>query len=302
MPNLTVTHEAPLELIRQHPALAVDLLRAFTGLTVSDQADIRLGPNSLNAIVPAEFTADAVVIVSDPGTGDPQVVVIVEPQGRDDQTKRYAWPAYLANVRSATKCPTAVLIVICPDPREADKCRQVIEMGHPGWDLWPIVIDPHHAPAADGAGPYLTLFLACLPALDMADPQVARRVLAAIRDTGASDADRKKLAAIILKRASDAARQILEDLMSTIEWKDDFIEGFVNEGLAQGMAQGREKGMVEGAVSVKVADILKVLGARDLHPTKKQLAQVSACTDLGTLDRWFDRSLTAATAAEVFED
>jgi hypothetical protein len=40
MPNLTVTHEAPLELIRQHPALAVDLLRAFTGLTVSDQADI----------------------------------------------------------------------------------------------------------------------------------------------------------------------------------------------------------------------------------------------------------------------
>jgi hypothetical protein len=301
-----VTHEAPLELIRQHPALAVDLLRAFTGLTVSDQADIRLGPNSLNAIVPAEFTADAVVIVSDPGTGDPQVVVIVEPQGRDDQTKRYAWPAYLANVRSATKCPTAVLIVICPDPREADKCRQVIEMGHPGWDLWPIVIDPHHAPAADGAGPYLTLFLACLPALDMADPQVARRVLAAIRDTGASDADRKKLAAIILKRASDAARQILEDLMSTIEWKDDFIEGFVNEGLAQGMAQGmaqgREKGMVEGAVSVKVADILKVLGARDLHPTKKQLAQVSACTDLGTLDRWFDRSLTAATAAEVFED
>jgi hypothetical protein len=109
MPNLTITHEAPLELIRQHPALAVDLLRAFTGL--SDQPDIRPGPNSLNAIVPAEFTADAVVIVSDPATGAPQVVIVVEPQGRDDPTKRYAWPAYLANVRSAVKCPTAVLIV-----------------------------------------------------------------------------------------------------------------------------------------------------------------------------------------------
>src|ERR1700761_8493761 len=95
MPNLTVTHEAPLELIRQHPALAVDLLRAFTGLTVSDQADIRLGPNSLNAIVPAEFTADAVVVVADPDTGDPQVVIVIEPQGRDDHTKRYAWPSYL---------------------------------------------------------------------------------------------------------------------------------------------------------------------------------------------------------------
>jgi hypothetical protein len=39
----------------------------------------------------------------------------------------------------------------------------------------------------------------------------ALRVLAAIRDTGASVADRKALTVIILKRASDAARQILED-------------------------------------------------------------------------------------------
>src|ERR1700761_884278 len=121
MPNLTVTHEAPLELIRQHPALAVDLLQAFTGLSVPDQAEIRLGPNSLNAVVPAEFTADAVVIVSDTATGTPGVVVVSEPQGLDDTTKRYACPAYLANVRSAVQCPTAVLIVICPGPREAEK-------------------------------------------------------------------------------------------------------------------------------------------------------------------------------------
>jgi len=59
-------------------------------------------------------------------------------------------------------------------------------MGHPGWDLWPIVIDPLHAPDAEGAGAYLTLFLACLPALDMENDGNARRVLAAIRDTGAS--------------------------------------------------------------------------------------------------------------------
>ena len=38
MPNLTVTHEAPLELIKQHPALAVDLLRGVTGLAFSEGA------------------------------------------------------------------------------------------------------------------------------------------------------------------------------------------------------------------------------------------------------------------------
>jgi hypothetical protein len=175
-------------------------------------------------------------------------------------------------------------------------------MGHPKWDLWPIVIDPQHAPAADGARPYLTLFLACLPALDMAEPAVAQRVLEAIRDTGASDADQRKLVTIILKRAPDAARQILEDLMTAIEWKDEWLESFVDKGRAEGIAEGEAKGTAKGAVSAKVTDIMKVLSVRDLHPTKKHLSQLAACTDLAILDRWFDRSLTAASAAEVFKD
>jgi hypothetical protein len=150
MPTLSVTHEAPLELIRQHPDLAVDLVRAMTSMDVPDGARADLGPTSLNAVVPAEFTADAVVVVSDAATREPVLVVVVEPQGRDDRTKAYSWPAYLANVREAVRCPSAVLIVVCPDPRQADKCRQVIPMGHPGWDLWPIVVDPSHAPAAEG--------------------------------------------------------------------------------------------------------------------------------------------------------
>ncbi len=298
MPNLTVTHEAPLELIRQHPALALDLLQAFTNLVVPDQAEIRLGPNSLTAVIPAEFTADAVVTVSDPGSGRPQIVIVVEPQGRDDDTKRYAWPAYLANVRSAVKCPAAVLIVICPDPAEADKCRQVIEMGHPHWDLWPIVIDPHHAPAAEGAGPYLTLFLACLPALDMTDPAVARRVLEAVLGTGASDADRRKLVTIILKRASRAARQILEDLMTAVEWKDDWIESFVDQGRVEGRAQGRAEREIEDLVT----GVLRLLSLRNLHPGKKQIDRVRDCTDRDTLRQWFDRAATAANAKEVFSD
>ena len=46
---------------------------------------------------------------------------------------------------------------------------------------------------------YLLLFLACLPALDMESPAVARRVLEAISETGASDAERKTLTTIIQK-------------------------------------------------------------------------------------------------------
>jgi hypothetical protein len=294
MPTLTVTHEAPLELIRQHPGLAVDLVRAMTGVPVPDDARADLGPTSLNAVVPAEFTADSVVIVSDSTAKKPLLVIVVEPQGRDDRTKAYSWPAYLVNVREAVQCPRAVLIVVCPDPREAEKCRQVIQMGHPGWDLWPIVIDPLHAPDAAGAGPYLILFLACLPALDMESEAGARQVLAAIRDTGASHADRRRLTAIILKRASGAARQILEDMMSTTEWKDDFIESYVQIGIEQGREQG--------AANAKAQDVLKVMETRGLNPTQEQRAKITAAAGITQLDLWFDRALTAGTAADVFKD
>jgi hypothetical protein len=178
------------------------------------------------------------------------------------------------------------LIVVCPDPAEAEKCRRAIPTGHPGFDLWPIVIDPDHAPSSEGASPYLLLFLACLPALDMESEEGARRVLNAIRDTGASEDERKILTTIILVRASETARLLLESLMTTMEWKSDFVESFVEQGHVQ----------------TKREDLLKVLDLRDMRPTEEQRARVGSSTDLAQLDRWFERSLTAATAAEVFTD
>jgi hypothetical protein len=126
----------------------------------------------------------------------------------------------------------------------------------------------------------------------------ARQVLAAIRETGASHADRRRLTAIILKRASDAARQILEDMMSTTEWKDDFIESYVQIGLEQ----GREQGLEQGAANAKAQDVLKVMDARGLKPTQEQRAKITAAAGITQLDHWFDRALTAGTAADVFND
>jgi hypothetical protein len=294
MPNLTVTHEAPLELIKQHPALAVDLFRAVTGTPLAGDLDVRLGPNSLNDFEPLEFRVDSLVVVSDPVTRDPVLVILIEPQGRSDKDKTFSWPAYIALARKAANCKNAVLIVVCPDPAEAEKCRRAIPTGHPGFDLWPIVIDPDHAPSSEGASPYLLLFLACLPTLDMESEAGARRVLNAIRDTGASEDERKILTTIILVRASETARRLLESLMTTMEWKSEFVESFVE--------QGREQGLEQGNVQTKRQDLLKVLDLRGLRPTERQRAQVDSSTDFAQLDRWFERSLTAATAAEVFTD
>ena len=128
----------------------------------------------------------------------------------------------------------------------------------------------------------------------------------AIRDTSGSHAERKRLTAIILKRASDAARQILEAMMKTDEWKDDFIESYVKigveQGIEQGIERGIEKGDQQGSARTKAQDVLKVIDARKLKPTKEQRAMVTADAGLDKLDLWFDRALTAATVTDIFKD
>jgi hypothetical protein len=107
---------------------------------------------------------------------------------------------------------------------------------------------------------------------------------------------------LILEAAPAAARQILEDLMATTEWKNDFVESFVNVGIEKGLEQGRVQGIAEGVIRAKAEDVLKILDARHLKATKAQRGQVTAATDIAQLDCWFDRALTAATASEVFAD
>jgi hypothetical protein len=44
------------------------------------------------------------------------------------------------------------------------------------------------------------------------------------------------------------------------------------------------------------------MSARGLAPSRAQQDRVTSCTDSAQLDLWFDRAVTAATAAEVFAD
>jgi hypothetical protein len=149
----------------------------------------------------------------------------------------------------------------------------VVATGHPGFDLWPIVIDPLHAPSAEGASPWLVIFDACLGVLEMGTEPGARRILNAVHGSGASAADRERLVTLILEAAPAAARQIPEDLMATTEWKNDFVESFVNVGIEKGLEQGRVRGIAEGVIRAKAEDILKILDVRHLGPTKTSVGR-----------------------------
>jgi hypothetical protein len=69
-------------------------------------------------------------------------------------------------------------------------------------------------------------------------------------------------------------------------------------GISEGEARGKARGKAEG----KAEAVLKLLDARHLAPSQEQWQRVTACTDPAQLDLWFDRAITAGTAAEVFAD
>jgi hypothetical protein len=288
-------HEGPLDLVREHPEIAVELVRGWPGVKLPGQPAASLAPTGMSAVVPVQYLADMAVLISDAATGKPALAVIIEPQLRDSDTKRYSWPVYLTTARRLNACPAAVLVVLCPDQAEAARCRQTIRTGHPGFDLTPIVIDSGGPPGADGNdSPCLTVFAASMGGIDLESESGAHRVLDAIASPSITDADRLRMTAIILNLASDAARQILEAMMTTAEYQKTFIERIHDQGIAEGEAKGETAGKAEA--------VLKLLDARGLAPTDDQRRQVTASTDAAHLDLWFDRAITASTAAEVFAD
>jgi hypothetical protein len=98
------------------------------------------------------------------------------------------------------------------------------------------------------------------------------------------------MTAIILKLASDHARQILEAMMTTSEYQKTFIERIHDEGIAEGEALGAAR------------TLLRLLDRRGLTPIDEQRQRVTSGNDPAQLDLWLDRAITASTAAEVFAD
>lgn len=295
MPSLK--HEAPLEVIRQQPDVVADLLRrVLPQLRLPASVTGTLGSADMSQVAPAQYFADMVVVLSDQQTNKPVLAVVIEPQGRDRKTKKVSWPVYLTTAIKANKVPRAILVVICWDSREAARCRRVIPTGHPGFDLYPIVVDPRTFPSWEDASPYLTILAGAAKAIDLGTPSGRDAILAAIEQTGASHADTAALTTIILGVADAAARRELEALMASPKFHSTFVDGLLQQGEEKGLEKGRE----EGAVTSKIEDLIKVIKARGLELTKAQLNLVTTCADLSQLATWFDQALDAKTTDEIF--
>lgn len=198
----SIHYEGLVEIVRQHPPVAVEILRHVGTFGIPDPAEATLGDDGRS------------VIASDPATGERLLAVIIEPQEKADEHIGWDWPVYVTAARLADQCPRAVLIGACWDLAEAEKCRELIAIGHPGFVFAPIVVDSRTPFDLASGSPYLTLFSTVLGGIDLASDEGSRLVAGAITRTRANPDDRRALTDIILGIASGTARRNLEEVLA----------------------------------------------------------------------------------------
>jgi hypothetical protein len=288
-----MAHEILVDLFKNRPSLAAEILVEVLGLSLPAYTEARLASIDLTEIQPAEYRADVVVLLLD---GDVRVrVLIVEVQLAVDPRKRLSLPAYMTVSRAIHGCP-AGLLVVAPDPIVAAWCAEPIETGVPGFVLnppvlrrtaIPIVTDPTEAARRPE--------LAVLSVLAHGDTEQGATIAGALLPAlqGLDDDRARFYYDLVYNSLNEAARRALEAMMKGYEYQSDFAKKYVEQGREQGREEGREQGE-------------RVLLLRQLRKRFGELPAIVVArvesAEVAVIERWGDRVLNATTLAEVLDE
>ncbi len=301
MPSMA--HEILVDLFKNRPSLAAEILVEVLGLSLPDYTEARIASADLTEIQPAEYRADVVVLLLDGGT--PVRVVIVEVQLAADPQKRLSWPAYVTVARAVHGCPAA-LLVVAPDPAVAGWCAEPIETGVPGFVLRPPVLRRTAVPVVTdleeaARSPELGVLSAMSHGETGQGATIAAAVLPALRGL---DDDRVRLYHdLVYNSLNAAARRALETMMiKGYEYQSDFAKKYVAQGRAEGLTQGRAEGLTEGRAEEAARAVLTVLRARGLAVPDAVRERILSQKDPERLERWLEKAAVAASAAQALEE
>lgn len=286
-------HELIVEMLRSRPALVADLL-ALTRAQVPAHDEAVLSSADLADVVPAEYRADAVIVLQ--SAGRPVYAVIGEIQRQRDEEKRFTWPVYLAGVRARFRCPAAVLVV-CPDSSVAAWAERSIELDLLDSQVRPRVLGPNEIPVVldpleAAINPALAVLSAVAHGNDPAGLQVIEVAVGSVRDLD-YETRVNYLGTIFAGLTSELARAHLEALVNSTVENSEFVQWLESRGEARGEARGKAKGLANG--------VLAVLTTRGVSVSDTARDRILASTDLVELDRWIRAAATATTVEELFE-
>jgi hypothetical protein len=294
MPSML--HDMLLELFKNRPLMAAELLQSVLGSRLPSYDTARLEPTDMSECPPTAYHADSVALLTDSQSRAGPLAVVVEIQRGRDKDKRWTWPVYVTTVRARYKCPTA-LLVLCPDPGVAIWCAQPIDLGPPGSTFQPIVIGPRTVPViTDPAEAEQSLEMAVLSAFAHSGGPDSEQVLkttcsalSAVKD------DRSAMYAGFLHAVLPAAsRTLLEALVRTVDWRK------VDLPIPPWAEEAAEKAAKQAFAEGEASALLQVLSARGIDVPEEARAQITACTDVEQLHVWLGLAVTANQVSDLF--
>jgi hypothetical protein len=296
MPSMA--HEILVDLFKNRPSLAAELLVEALGLSLPPYTEARLASTDLTEIQPAEYRADVVVVLLDRDL--PVRVIIVEVQLAIDPRKRLSWPAYVTVSRAVHGCP-ADLLVVAPDPSLAGWCAEPIEIGVPGFVLCPPVLRRTAVPVVTDPGeaarrPELGVLSALAHGETAEGATIAAAVLPAIR--GLDDDRARFYYDLVYNSLNEATRRALEAMMKGYEYQSDFAKKYV----AQGRAEGRSEGRAEGRTEEAARALLTVLRVRGIAVPDVLRERILAQKDPERLERWLERAAVASSVTAIIDE
>ena len=236
MPSLL--HEGIIALVRERPELAADLLRELLHVSLPVFTEARLAEASLNALVPTEYHADAVVLLVE---GQTVFGIILEAQLHVDRDKPFTWPMYAVSARARHRCPFVVLVVT-PDADTARWAAKTVDLG--GGLAWrAFVIGPEGIPVITDVDvavrePHLAVLSVMAHGRDDDVPTAVRvATAAAVGAAGLPESLKMLCFALIESSLGEAARKSFEMLPQG----QQFFSETQRRLFAQGKADGKLK-------------------------------------------------------------
>lgn len=285
-------HEALLELFRNRPTLAPELLRDALRVPLPEYTEARIDSANLTQIQPTEYHADLVVLLLD---GEPVLGIIVEVQLRPDERKGYTWPVYVASLRACLECPVCLLVVAANESTSRWASRS-IEIGGSN-HFTPFVLGPSGVPvitdeARARADPELAVLSAIAHGRDADIERTVRIAIAAQQASSGLDDNRCWLYCDLIQTAlSEAARKALQDMaLTNYEYQSEFARRYI----ALGRQEGQEQGGLEGR-----ADLIARQLARRFGPLGETVRARLSQASIDELNAIGERLLNAASLDEA---
>lgn len=260
------------------------------------------------------------VLKAESGTGKPEddYILIVESQTDPEDTRRMSWPYYVAFVQNKYRCPV-VLLVVCSKAATARRAREPIVTGLRGLACQttvPVVLGPDNVPAVTSVDDAAAdLHFAVFSALTHSRGPKVRDILEVLAtalnttDTDTADdlaefteAGLGNTPGLPIWRALMATKPFPYISERRAKAQAEGLAQGLTQGRAEGRAQGRAQGQAEGLAQGEAKLILRALKRRSVEVDDASRERIESCTDLETLETWFDRSLDASTIDDLFKE